>query len=159
MCNKFQASKNMINEIKFVISYAENNDLIEVAELYEMFWGDVSHVDKMKRKLSLWENDNRHHLLVAKADGKIIGTIFGVICEELYGECKPFLVMEDLIVKKEFRRAGVARALLLHIESIGREHDCSQIQFITESNRKDAISFYETMGYNSKFNIGFKKKL
>lgn len=147
------------NSDQIKIEYAKYDDLSEITELYELFWGDKTNVDEMVKKFDKIMKDDNYHLLIAKIEGKIVGTIFGVICDELYGECKPFLVMEDLIVKKEFRRAGVARALLLHIESIGREHDCSQIQFITESNRNDAISFYETMGYNAKLNIGFKKKL
>ena len=122
------------NSDQIKIEYAKYDDLSEIAELYELFWGDKTNVDEMVQKFDKIMKDDNYHLLIAKIEGKIVGTIFGVICEELYGECKPFLVMEDLIVKKEFRRAGVARALLLQIESIGREHDCSQIQFITESN-------------------------
>lgn len=144
---------------ELTINRADDNDLPEIARLYEMFWGDVTDLNRMKSKFDKCNNDKNYHLLVAKIDEKIVGTIYAVICDELYGECKPFLVMEDLIVSKEYRRRGIAKALLSSIEEIGRNNECSQIQFITEADRIDAVSFYEKMGYNSKMNIGFKKKI
>jgi hypothetical protein len=34
-----------------------------------------------------------------------------------------------------------------------------QVLFITEANRKNAISFYESLGYNTTAHVGFKKSL
>ena len=36
--------------------------------------------------------------LGAKTDGRLVGSVLGIVCEELYGQCVPFMVVEDVIV-------------------------------------------------------------
>jgi hypothetical protein len=43
-------------------------------------------------------------LLAAKEDGNLVGFATGIICEELYGTCEPFMVIEDVIVDRNQRR-------------------------------------------------------
>ncbi len=55
-----------------------------------------------------WESlrPGRHILLAAEDGGRLVGSVMGVVCEELYGDGRPFLVVENLIVDKEQRRKG-----------------------------------------------------
>ena len=142
-----------------IIRKLEEKDLEELSLLYKQFWNEESDIEKMKTKYQDIKNNPNYVILSAVMNGKIVGSIYGVICEELYGLCKPFLVMEDLIVDKNVRRKGIGKALLEKLESIGKEKKCSQIIFITETNRVDAVSFYEKMGFNTKTHTGFKKQL
>jgi GNAT superfamily N-acetyltransferase len=84
-------------------------------------------------------------------DEVVVGSVMGIVCDELYGECRPFLLMENLVVAAEYRRKGIGKALLGELEKQAREWKCSQ--------GKDAVSFYESAGYNAKEHIGFKKSL
>ena len=59
----------------------------------------------------------------------------GIVCDELYGECNPFLVMEDLVVDKGYRKIGIGRALMIELEKFAKEWNCIQILFVTESDR------------------------
>ncbi len=142
-----------------IIRKLEERDLEELSLLYKQFWNEESDIEKMKTKYKEIRNNPNYIILSAVINEKIVGSIYGVVCEELYGSCKPFLVMEDLIVDKNMRRRGIGKALLEKLESIGKERKCSQIIFITETNRVDAVSFYEKMGFNSKTHTGFKKQL
>lgn len=135
------------------------SDLEELSELYSYFWGDISDLEKMKAKFDEINNRESYILLAAVIDGRLAGSIMGIICEELYEECIPFMVMEDLVVNKDFRKRGVGRALLTELERLAKEAGCGQIQFITEADRTDAVGFYEAAGYSSKKHIGFKKSL
>jgi len=40
-------------------------------------------------------------LLSAVENSLLIGSAMGVICGELYGDCRPFLVLENMIVEKK----------------------------------------------------------
>jgi ribosomal protein S18 acetylase RimI-like enzyme len=71
----------------------------------------------------------------------------GVICEELYGDCKPFLVLENMIVDETYRNQGVGKALVSELEKIATKRNCTQVILVTESNRIDACKFYESAGY------------
>lgn len=42
----------------------------------------------------------------------------GVICEELYGDCRPFLVLENMIIDKSYRKKGIGKALISELEEV-----------------------------------------
>ncbi len=113
----------------------------------------------MKQRFDAMELSNSHVLLCAEQNNKIIGTIMGNICPDFYGTCDPFMVMENLITHPDSRHSGVGSKLLAELEQIGKKRKCTQIIFITERDRLDAIGFYETQGYDSTTHVGFKKGL
>ena len=134
-------------------------DLESVAALYKLFWNDNQNIDKMKVKFNELKSNTNYIFLCATVDDQVVGTIMGIICEEMYGDCKPFLIMEDLVVHEKFRKFKIGSLLLGDLEKIGKENDCTQIVFLTESDRRETLSFYENLGFNLKSHIGFKKKL
>lgn len=135
------------------------NDLDEVANLYTLFWNEKTNLSKMKEKFTELSLNSNYIILVAETNGKVTGTIQGIICEELYGECLPFLVMENFVVAENSRGKGIGRKLLTELEKIGTEKGCTQILFITETERKDTVKFYEKLGFSSILHKGFKKIL
>ncbi len=137
----------------------EESDLDSLICLYQQFWGVISNLEKMQDVYKKLINNPNYIILCAEIDKKIVGTAMGIICYELYGECKPFIVMENLVTDKSHRKRGIANSLLTELEIIAKKKNCSQIQFITEKNRNDAISFYTSMGFNPESHIGFKKSL
>jgi ribosomal protein S18 acetylase RimI-like enzyme len=83
----------------------------------------------------------------------------GIICEELYGDCKPFMIIEDLIVDKNRRRNSTGSALMRELEKHAVDSNCCQIIFVTESDRTDAHHFYKSLGYEFEPYKGFKKRI
>ncbi|CVK21373.1 hypothetical protein SPSPH_023630 [Sporomusa sphaeroides DSM 2875] len=100
-----------------------------------------------------------HILLSAVENERLIGSVMGVICEELYGNCKPFMILENMIVDNKCRNKGIGKALIAEIEKIAIDKNCTQIILVTEIDRIDACKFYESAGYSPTKNKGFKKKL
>lgn len=135
------------------------SDLEALARLYRQFWDEESNLDRMKATYEELSTNPKYILLCATMDEVVVGSVMGIVCDELYGECRPFLLMENLVVDAGFRRHGIGKALLGELEKQAREWKCSQILFITETDRKDAVSFYESAGYNAQKHIGFKKSL
>lgn len=136
----------------------QKGDLEKLSYLYEQFWHDRSDVEKMERQFDIVKDDKDYIFLAAEQDGAVVGSVMGVVCKELYGECRPFLVVEDMIVDKPFRRSGAGRALLSELEARARALDCTQMILVTEMGRTDACAFYENYGF-SKNNKGYKKKI
>lgn len=135
------------------------NDLPQLARLYEQFWGDKSYPELMARQLEELERRDTHILLVAVEDDDLLGSVMGIVCEELYGDCRPFLVVENMIVDKACRRAGVGRALLAELENRAKARGCTQMILVTEKSRQDACGFYESVGFEPDKHTGYKKKL
>ena len=136
-----------------------NNDLPRLAELYRQFWNEESDLHAMREQFQNVSRNDTHILLCAEENGEVLGSVMGVVCEELYGDCRPFLVIENMIVHENARRKGIAAALLTELEIRAKERNCTQMILVTESDRNDACGFYESNGFNPGVNVGYKKKL
>ena len=135
------------------------DDLQGLVELYRQFYGEESSIKKMRSTFQRLKGNPNYIFLVADQKGKLIGTVMGIICEELYGECRPFMVVEDVIVDKHQRRSGIATSLMEELERTADRCKCSYIIFVTEAERAGAHGFYESLGYKSDAYKGFKKRL
>ncbi len=133
-------------------------DLNAIGRLHAHFWGEASDVDAMAETLQRLERDSDHAVLAARIDGECVGTATGVVCHGLYGGSDSYLVIEDVVVDPEYRRRGVATALLGALERFARGHECNQMILLTESCRDDAAALYESAGFAARW-TGFKKKL
>ncbi len=135
------------------------DDLVSLAVLYQQFWDEVSSLEKMRTTFQRLKRNPNYILLVADQQNNLVGSVMGIICEELYGDCKPFMVVEGVIVDKHHRRLGIASSLMKELERCASENNCNYIIFVTESERTEAHRFYESIGYKSDAYKGFKKRL
>ena len=134
-------------------------DLAELSGLYKQFWGEDSSIEKMKDTFRRLESNPHYIFLGAKQNGSLVGSVMGIVCEELYGECKPFMVVEDVVVDSDHRRCGVGTSLMRALEQTAAERGCSYIIFVTESDRTEAHQFYASIGYKPDGYKGFKKRM
>lgn len=141
------------------ITKLTEHDLPALASLYTCFWGEESCVDKMRTTFSRLKDNPDYLFLVARIEDRVVGSVLGIICHELYGACKPFMVAEDVIVDEQERRRGIGSQLMNAIEQKARERECGHILLVTETSRHDARQFYESLGYDPSKNKGFKKRL
>ena len=134
-------------------------DIPALAGLYHQFWGEDSDLAKMQDTLAKMRGNDAYILLCAVEDEQVCGSVMGIVCQELYGDCQPFLLLENMVVDSVSRRKGVGRALLARLEEFARAKNCRQIILVTEAYREDACGFYEAVGFHPTSNKGFKKKL
>lgn len=153
---KEDKQKGFIMEI--VIRDLVQNDLSQLSSLYKQFRDEESDVVKMEEEFLKITEENKHIILVAEMNHKIIGSVMGVICRELYGDCRPFMVIENMIVDNDLRRSGLGQKLMFELEKRAIKNNCVQMILVTEAGRTDACRFYEKLGFQ-KGNKGYKKKL
>ncbi|MCO1603554.1 GNAT family N-acetyltransferase [Desulfosporosinus nitroreducens] len=134
-------------------------DIPQLAVLYKQFWNEESSIESMYENFCKFHEDDSYLLLSAVENNQLIGSVMGIICGELYGDCKPFMVLENMIVDNKYRNHGVGKALISELEKKAFENNCSQIILVTDTNRIDACKFYESAGYNPDTHKGYKKKL
>ena len=142
-----------------MIKDIERADMPALALLYKAFWNEDSNVEKMYNQFDRLCTNSAYIFLGCFDDNKkLIGTVMGIICEELYGDCNPFMVLENMVVNTNMQGLGIGRQLIAELEKHAVLHECSQIILVTEKARIDACAFYESVGF-SKENAGYKKKL
>lgn len=138
----------------------KERDLEALAALYQELTGDLPPLDRMGRIFSKISSNGDYYLLGAKSEsGALAGSIMGIVCYDLLRDCRPFMVMENMIVKSSWRRKGVGRLLLTSLEEIAREMDCIFIQFCSSSFRSESHHFYSSCGYDPGEVLGFRKFL
>jgi len=137
----------------------QEEDIPALARLYVQFWNEKSSLEKMEETFARLRDNPDYIFLVADTDEEVVGSLMGVVCEELYGECRPFMVIEDVIVDREFRQQGIGTALMHGIEACAVTRNCNYLIFVSERERTDALPFYRSLGYEPDAYRGFKKRL
>lgn len=137
----------------------EAEDLTALNELYRELTGQCSDPDRMARLYEAIRIDPHYHLLGAYGEEGLVGTVMGILCWDLVKDCRPFMVVENVVVSASSRGRGVGKALMLELERIARAKDCAYIILVSGAQRKDAHAFYEGMGYRQEQVEGFRKKL
>ena len=59
---------------------------------------------------------------------------------------KPGIYLEDLFVSPEFRRQGIATALLKYLAAFALSKDCGRLEWSVLDWNEDAIAFYKRIG-------------
>jgi ribosomal protein S18 acetylase RimI-like enzyme len=137
----------------------ERSDLRDSASLFAELSGKPTNKESMLNNFEWMEKNGDYYVLGAKLDQRLAGSIMGIVCRDLVGECKPFMVVENVIVSNQFRGQGIGKRLMLEMEKIGRKRDCHYIMFVSGAQRRDAHQFYESLGYKLDVVQGFKKYL
>lgn len=135
----------------------EERDLNEVASLYELLMEEESNIENMIKQFSALKNNKSYILMVAEEEGKIAGTVMGVTCITMVSNFNSFLVIEDLIVDKNYRGKGIAKGMMLELEKRAKEADCSYAILLSGKQRKEAHKLYESLGYGEDGARGFRK--
>jgi GNAT superfamily N-acetyltransferase len=99
--------------------------------------------------------DPARSLLVAEADGRLVGTVDLLIAPNLTHHAQPWALVENVVVAESARRLGVGRALMLRAMEIAREAGCYKINLISGNERTEAHDFYRSLGFEA-IGQGFK---
>lgn len=115
--------------------------------------------EKMAELIENISRDRQKYLLVAvnRENGEIIGSLLGVVFEDICGDCRPILLVENVAVLDKCQGQGVGRRMFEEIERWGREMDCHYEMLVSGMNRTGAHKFYKRIGFDEV--KGFKKYL
>lgn len=135
------------------------DELPALAALYQQLIPNEASVAKMAQVLAENRDNPRHTVLAARVDGRLVGSLLAVTCPMLFGQCRSFMVVEDVVIDQAYRRQGIGSALMQAIEDQARTQNCSYVMLITDTDRVESQAFYTSLGYNSAEYCAFKKHL
>ncbi|MDR0266525.1 GNAT family N-acetyltransferase [Paenibacillus sp.] len=157
---KMQVQKTLRKQDNMItIRHITEKDLSGLSHLYEELLGISTHLDQMLQVFKSAESSGNYHILGAFHEGELAGSLMGIVCLDLIGNCKPFMVIENVIVSGRIRRQGIGQKLMNEIEKIARENGCGYIILVSGEQRKEAHIFYEKLGYRDEKVEGFRKHL
>ena len=83
-------------------------------------------------------------VLLAEVGGAVAGTADLTVLADAARAGRPYLLVENVVVDRAYRRAGVGRALLDAARAHGRAAGCYKVQLSADD--PDAFAFYEAAG-------------
>ena len=130
----------------FVIRHIESNDFYKnylslISELSPVLSTHYSFFNKHIQNII--DNPN-HFIYVIEYDNKIIASITILFEQKIIHNFKKVCHIEDLVVKKEFRRKNIAKQLINHCILLAKNNNCYKIIL---NCHKSLIPFYNKLKF------------
>lgn len=140
-----------------IIADILRDDLPQLAALLQELTGIDTPTERLDAALAGLAANPHARVLGASHGGRLAAAACGFLCPDIVGACRPFLVVENVVVAPQWRLLGVGRQLMAALEAWGRERGCSYAMLVSGAARRDAHAFYAALGYEAC--AGFKKRL
>ena len=133
------------------IEFAKEEDLKQMAELLSVLFEIESdfeiNFDKQYEGIKYLFESSGSNLLVAKHDNHVVGM---VTMQRLISSAEGNFIgqIEDLVVKKDYRKMGVGSRLINRMRSIAQDYGYKRIQLAADINNDNALQFYTRRGLN-----------
>lgn len=96
----------------------------------------------------------------AEVDGQVVGTATLLTMPNLTYECQPTAFIEAVVVRRPWRRRGIATAMLERLLEDARLAGCNKVQLLSHKRHGDdgAHELYEHLGFEAEAE-GFRRYL
>lgn len=103
---------------------------------------------KQRRGLSLMLENERGCVLVAEAEGRVVGMCSGQLLVST-AEGGLSMLVEDVVVDGRWRGRGVGRLLMAAISDWAKANKVSRLQLLADRNNIPALDFYQRLGWHT----------
>lgn len=135
---------------------ATKGDAEGIANLYREL-NTLSSISVLPERIDAVANSDNTYLLVCDDAGEIIATVLVCLCQDVMFGNQPFALVENIVVRADYKREGIGKSMMDYIEAFCLEQDCSKIMLQTSSENRAARDFYTAMGYDLDAKIGCVK--
>ena len=143
-------------KIKFSIRTLDTKDTKEVLLLCNEL-GFPTTQENLEKRIKLVQKHDHQVLFVATAVSEgVIGWVHAYEAPSLLSDAT--VEIGGLVVRKKYRRQGIARTLMMRVEQWSRQRAFHEILLATKIDRSDAQAFYRAMGYQWVHTTHFLKK-
>jgi GNAT superfamily N-acetyltransferase len=104
----------------------------------------LSAAEEVFTRVSTYPN---HEVYVATVETEIIGTFVLLIMHHLSHHGARSIVIEDVVVRDDWRSQGVGRTMMEYAVRRGRALGCYKLMLSSGIKRERAHAFYETLGF------------
>ena len=133
-----------------VIRPANADDLPALIGLVRMLFAleeDFSFdADKVRTGLAQILDEPRACLLAADADSELVGMCSGQLTVST-AEGGPAVLVEDVVVDRQWRGRGVGRLLIQGLEQWAADNKARRLQLLADRDNAPALGFYERLGW------------
>lgn len=145
------------------IEFATTEDLPAMADLLaELFTLEADFQPDREKQLAglqlILDNPALGRLFVLRVDGSIAGMANALI-KISTAEGGRVLLLEDVIVKKGYRRAGLGRQLVEQVLAWAKAEGMRRVTLLADKDNASALDFYERMGFRPSAMTVLRRRL
>lgn len=117
-----------------------------LAALFSIEEDFVCDEPKQRRGLMLMLENARGCVLVAEAEGEVVGMCSGQLLVST-AEGGLSLLVEDVVIHEQWRGLGVGRLLIEALSGWAKANKVSRLQLLADRNNIPALDFYRCLGW------------
>jgi GNAT superfamily N-acetyltransferase len=146
-----------------MIREISKQDACDMAELIrQLSPSDVSITENMvsalMAKISAMAELNHMKIFGYELNGRIVGTCTLGRVEGLSKECRPFAVIENVVVLDSIRSQGIGKQLVCHAIAQAEKWNCYKVILETGTQDEWKLRFYEKCGLTRGGKTAFMKR-
>ena len=104
--------------------------------------------------LSTCLDNSQQFLIVAVGDGQVVGKAISYVFH--FPEKPSEIYIEEIDVAKDWRRQGVASALMQAVGAEGKRRGIAEYWLVTEKDNKGARALYERTAHNRQKSVWYE---
>lgn len=147
-------------ELKFrKLDETKESELLELNELMGLLIEKACSLDKMAEIVRKYNAREDAYLMVAEdvGTGRICGSLLAIVFDDYCGECKPLMIVENVVTHCDYQGQGVGKKMFEAIGEWGKNKNVNYGLLCSDMEREGAHEFYRAIG--CKEVKGFKKYL
>ena len=146
-----------------MIREISQQDARDMAELIrQLSPSDVNVTENMvstlKAKISAMAELEHMKIFGHELDGRIVGSCTLGRVEGLSKECRPFAVIENVVVLDSIRNQGIGKQLVCHAIAQAEKWNCYKVILETGTQEEWKLRFYEKCGLSRGGKTAFMKR-
>jgi GNAT superfamily N-acetyltransferase len=139
------------------INERDANEMVELIKQLASSTADIN-IDTVRFKIVDIMKLDHMKVFGYEKDGKIVGTCTLARIEGLSHGCRPFTVIENVVVLESARSNGIGRQLVRHAIDQAQAWDCYKVILETGSKNEWKLKFYEKCGLTRGGKTAFIKR-
>lgn len=88
-------------------------------------------------------------------NGSLVATCTLIVVANLTRGGRPYGLIENVVTHPDYRRRGLATAVLKHALQAAWERNCYKVMLLTGSKNESTLRFYEKAGFERGVKTGF----
>jgi len=136
--------------LQVIIREAGESDLPLILPLYRQLGMDDGSVLTLEQARPIFRRIQSYpdyRLFVAEFKGEILGVMALLIMDNLGHRGAPSALVEDVVVRQDWRRRGLGRQMLRFAVDRARAKGCYKLALSSHQDREEAHHFYASLGF------------
>ncbi len=142
-----------------IIRRIRDDELDELIALYAHYTAPENLPPLTTERIEeIWEEIERNpgvHYFALEMEGRLAAAAILSITPSFIRGGKGYGVIEHVVTHDDFRRRGLARALMEHILDFAWDQGCTEVMLLSGADLAPAHKLYEGLGFDKQQRTGF----